>query len=111
MLEEASSLSSHQSNISEFLVVFTYVHIPDNSRTKLDEKSLKCVLLGISKESKAYRLYDPISRRIIVSRDVVFKESEEWEWDKQHESAILCELECEDDEEVVTRDDDAENVI
>ncbi|KAL0288213.1 UNVERIFIED_CONTAM: Retrovirus-related Pol polyprotein from transposon TNT 1-94 [Sesamum calycinum] len=89
----------------------TYVHIQDNSRTKLDEKSLKCVLLGISEESKAYRLYNPISRWIIVSRDVVFEESEEWELDKQHESTILCEFECEDDEEVVTRDDDAENVI
>ncbi|KAL0405993.1 UNVERIFIED_CONTAM: Retrovirus-related Pol polyprotein from transposon TNT 1-94 [Sesamum latifolium] len=87
-----------------------YVHIPDSSRTKLDEKSLRCVLLRISEESKAYRLYDPISRRIITSRDVVFEESENWVWDKEHESAILCELEWEDDAEVVTREDDAEIV-
>ena len=55
--------------------VFGYIahaHVPDCKRSKLDDKSVKCVLLGISKESKAYRLYDPISYKILVSRDVVF---------------------------------------
>jgi transposase InsO family protein len=37
----------------------SYAHIPDNKRTKLDDKSLKCVLLGVSEGAKAYRLYDP----------------------------------------------------
>jgi hypothetical protein len=44
----------------------------------LDDKSLKCVLLGVSEVAKAYRLYDPETQRIIVSRDVVFKEEESW---------------------------------
>ncbi|GMI66249.1 hypothetical protein HRI_000294200 [Hibiscus trionum] len=48
-------------------------------------------------ESKAYKLYDPISQRIIVSRDVIFEENEKWEWEKQHEADILCDLEWEDD--------------
>lgn len=52
----------------------SYAHIPDSLRTKLEEESLRCVLLGISEESKAYRLYDPISQRIIVSKDVIFEE-------------------------------------
>jgi hypothetical protein len=56
----------------------SYAHIPDNKRTKLDDKSLKCVLLGVSEGAKAYRLYDPETQRIIVSRDVVFKEEESW---------------------------------
>jgi len=43
-------------------------------RTKLDDKSLSYVLLGVSEESKAYRLYDPTSQRIIISRDVLFEE-------------------------------------
>jgi len=29
----------------------------------------------VSDESKAYRLFDPISKKIIVSRDVVFEEN------------------------------------
>jgi hypothetical protein len=35
-------------------------HVPDSQIKKLDNKSFKCVLLGVSEESKAYRVYDPI---------------------------------------------------
>ena len=52
----------------------SHVHVPDNKRVKLDAKSLKCIFLGVSEESKAYRPFDPISRKIIISRDVVFEE-------------------------------------
>ena len=31
-----------------------HVYIPDQHRVKLDDKSKKCVLLGVSDESKAY---------------------------------------------------------
>jgi hypothetical protein len=41
------------------------------------------VYLGISDESKAYRLYDPVEKKIIVSRDVIFDESKGWDWDKK----------------------------
>ena len=43
------------------------VHVPDSKRIKLDDKSMKCILLGISEESKAYRLFDPVSKKIMVS--------------------------------------------
>lgn len=62
-----------------------HVHVPDVQRKKLDSKSIKCVLLGVSDESKAYRLYDPIARKILVSRDVVFSETEKWNWKKGKE--------------------------
>ena len=39
----------------------SHVHVLDSKRTKLDDKNLSCVLLGVSEESKAYRLYDPVS--------------------------------------------------
>jgi hypothetical protein len=51
---------NHMLLIFEYLGV-SYAHVPDNKRTKLDSKSLKCVMLGINKESKAYRLDDPLS--------------------------------------------------
>jgi hypothetical protein len=54
----------------------TYTHVPDAQRKKLDDKSVKCIFLGVSEESKAYRLYNPVNKRIIVSRDVIFVESE-----------------------------------
>ena len=49
-----------------------YVHIADQKRKKLDSKSEKCVHLGVSKESKAYRMYNPITKRIVINRDVTF---------------------------------------
>ena len=39
-----------------------------------------------------------------MSRNVVFEECEEWEWDKQHDSAVTWELEWEDDEQAVTEE-------
>nr|GEV23641.1 hypothetical protein [Tanacetum cinerariifolium] len=67
-------------------------------RLKLDDRSLKCVLFGISEESKAYRLYDPSKNKIIVSKDVVFEEDASWNWIQ--ESAIdSTDLQWEDKDE------------
>ena len=44
-------------------------------QTKLDDKAIKCIFLGYSAESKGYRLYEPSTRRVIVSRDVIFDET------------------------------------
>ena len=49
---------------------------------KLDDRSRPLVHLGIEPGSKAYRLLDPSTRRIIVSRDVVFCEEQSWKWRK-----------------------------
>ena len=47
---------------------------------KLDDRSHPMVMLGYEPGSKAYRLYDPMKKRIHVSRDVVFDEGEGWKW-------------------------------
>lgn len=57
-----------------------HVHIPVQKRIKLDDRSHKCILLGVSEESKAYRLYDPVSKKITISRDVIFEEGAKWDW-------------------------------
>jgi hypothetical protein len=59
-----------------------YAHVPDAKRTKLDDKAVKCVFLGVSEESKAYKLYNPITRNIVISRDVQFDEENTWDWKK-----------------------------
>ena len=51
-----------------------------SSHHKLDEKSEKCIFVGYSLQSKAYRLYNPISGKIIISRDVIFNEEASWNW-------------------------------
>nr|GFC78773.1 hypothetical protein [Tanacetum cinerariifolium] len=75
------------------------VHILNRSHTLAIAKELslmtrakKCVFLGVSEESKAYRLYDPVSNKIIVSRDVVFDEEASWDWEKSHKESVLINL-------------------
>ena len=41
-------------------------------RTKLDDKSEKYVFVGYDSRSKGYKLYNPNSRKIVISRDVEF---------------------------------------
>ena len=52
-----------------------YMHVPNEKRRKLDPKSEKCVLVGYSYEQKGYKCYNPRTKQVRVSRDVVFDES------------------------------------
>ena len=66
-----------------------YSHVPNEMKGKLDDKSKKCILVGYNENSKAYRLYNPISKKIIISRDVHFNEEESWKWnvaEQKHKS-------------------------
>ena len=51
-----------------------YCHVHADNRKKLDPSGEKGLLVGYNKISKAYRVYSPARRRIIVSRDVQFEE-------------------------------------
>ena len=53
-----------------------FAHVPKDERGKLDSKAKKCILVGYGEETKGYRLYDPLKKRICFSRDVCFKENE-----------------------------------
>jgi len=55
-----------------------HVHVPNATRGKLDDTSFLCILLGVSSESKAYRLFDPKTKRIVVSKYVLFEEEKSW---------------------------------
>jgi transposase InsO family protein len=85
-----------------------HVHVSDSKKTKLDDKSFQCVLLGMSEESKAYRLYDPASKKIVVSRDVVFEENECWDLGRSNEEARLDILEWGDSNEEGSEHDQSE---
>lgn len=72
---------------------------------KLDDKSYKCVLLRISEESKAYRLFDPIAKKVVISIDVVFEENESWNWGRTNEEVKLDVLEWGDSDSDEERSD------
>ncbi|GJZ30517.1 putative RNA-directed DNA polymerase [Tanacetum coccineum] len=50
------------------------VHIPKDERSKLDVKGKPCVFLGYGQDEFGYRLYDPVQKKLVRSRDVVFEE-------------------------------------
>lgn len=62
-----------------------HMKVPSVHTKKLDDRSITVINLGKEPGSKAYRLYDPLKRRVYVSRDVVFDEMKCWSWDKHED--------------------------
>ncbi|GLU00818.1 hypothetical protein SLE2022_181580 [Rubroshorea leprosula] len=60
-----------------------YVHVPSQKRTKFEENSVKCIFLGYSDETKGYRFYNPITKKLLISRDVIFDEKNSWNWNEK----------------------------
>jgi hypothetical protein len=52
----------------------TYMHVPHDKRSKLDPKANKCIFIRYSLKQKGYRCFNPFTRKLQVSRDVVFDE-------------------------------------
>lgn len=69
--------TGHQPDLSTLRVFgcVAYVHIPKEHRRKLDYKSIKCIFIGYDVSRKAYRLWDPMNKRLLISRDVEFNET------------------------------------
>ena len=104
-LEEAWSGEKPVVEYFEFFGCAAHVHVPDQRRSKLDNKSIKCVFLVVNDESKAWRLYDPVSKKIIINKDVVFEEEEIWDWGRTVEEIKRDILEWEDEDESDEEDD------
>jgi hypothetical protein len=45
---------------------------------KLEDRSTKMVLLGYEPGTKAWKVFDPLSQRVHVTRDAVFDEAASW---------------------------------
>lgn len=58
----------------------SYPLIPSQKLQKFDTKSEKCVIIGYCTNTKTYRLFNPATSKIIVSRDVTFHEATGWNW-------------------------------
>ncbi|CAJ2661986.1 unnamed protein product [Trifolium pratense] len=73
--------SGNKPNVSHLKVFgsIAYRHIPDQTRRKLDDKSEMMIMVGYH-STGGYRLYNPISTSIVISRDVIIDELKEWDW-------------------------------
>lgn len=89
--------SGRKPNVDYFKIFgcIAYAHIPDEKRKKLDDKGEKCVFLGVSEVSKAYKLFNPLTKKIVTSQDVVFDEENTWDWNRRQPSQVLLDNDSE----------------
>ena len=52
----------------------TYSHVPSEKRTKLEATGERGIFVGYDETSKAFRIYLPTQRKVVVRRDVKFEE-------------------------------------
>ncbi|GMJ10476.1 hypothetical protein HRI_004716700 [Hibiscus trionum] len=53
----------------------TFVHVLKDERSKLDAKTRQCIFIGYGLDGEfGYRLYDPLQKKLVRSRDVIFVE-------------------------------------
>ena len=57
-----------------------HVKKPKNQTTKLSDRSVLMVYLGVEPGSKAYWMYNPKDNKVVVARDVIFEENRRWDW-------------------------------
>ena len=57
--QEAWTGMNHSVSHLKVFGCVAYAHIPDELRRKLDKKGQKCIFVGYSEDTKAYKLYDP----------------------------------------------------
>jgi len=56
-----------------------YVHVDDQVRTKLDDKSKKMIFMGYDQKSTGYKLYNPNKEKTMTGRDVKFDKERVWD--------------------------------
>ena len=63
VLQESWTCMNHSVSHLKLFGCGAYAHVPDELRKKLDKKEKKCIFVGYSEETKAYKLYDPVLRK------------------------------------------------
>ncbi|KAH0717971.1 hypothetical protein KY285_014002 [Solanum tuberosum] len=53
-----------------------FVHVSKDERSKLDAKTRQCILVGYGQDEFNYRFFNPVEKKLVKSRDVVFFEDQ-----------------------------------
>jgi hypothetical protein len=66
------------------------VHVKNTAPNlkKLDDQSKPMIFIGYQPGSKVYRAYDPVAKKVHVSRDMVFDEQAQWNWSSGGEAKL-----------------------
>ncbi|KAB2622242.1 hypothetical protein D8674_024424 [Pyrus ussuriensis x Pyrus communis] len=69
-----------------------YSLIPGNLRHKLEETSVMGVFIGYGTCEKGYRVLNPLTQKVLLSRDVIFDENGRWDWEKHKVKVVYIPL-------------------
>lgn len=78
----------------KFIKVFgctTFMKLPLVHIKKLDNRSKAVINLGKEPGTKGFRLYDPNTGSLFVSRDVTFDETKAWAWEQQNKETYAAD--------------------
>ena len=75
--------SGHKQNVSHFRIFgsICYSCVPEMKRKKLDDRSEVLILLGYH-STGAYRMYNPITQKVVLGRNVKIDETRSWDWNE-----------------------------
>ena len=49
-----------------------FIHVFKDERSKLDDKTRKCIFIVYGYDEFGYIFYDPVEKKLVKSRDVIF---------------------------------------
>ena len=52
-----------------------YAHVQKKERTTFSSHTLRCIFIGFEDGVKGWKLYDPVTQKVIISHDIIFNES------------------------------------
>jgi hypothetical protein len=89
----------------------SYVHVPKENRSKLDNKVEKCIFIGYKDGVKGYKIWNPETKKTVYSRDVVCREVKDvpkQEFLPRQEEPEKIEFELDDAKSESTKEDEVE---
>jgi Reverse transcriptase (RNA-dependent DNA polymerase)/Integrase core domain len=107
----------HKPTVQHMRTFGCLVHVKTigNHVKKLDDRSTEMVFFGYEKGSKAYRAYNPIANKVVVTRDAIFEEDKPGPWqmntekkNSSDETSLKVPFEFEKESDTVREDTDGE---
>ncbi|RDX95980.1 hypothetical protein CR513_21418, partial [Mucuna pruriens] len=62
--------------MNKTLIERAFVHVLKDERSKLDMKTRQCIFIGYGHDEYGYKMYDPVEKKLVRSRDAQFMEDE-----------------------------------
>jgi len=56
---------------------------------------LKMYFFCVTESSEAYKLFNPLTKKIVINKDVTFDEESTWDWNRQQPTQILFDSDVE----------------